>query len=370
MVNSINLSQIDQEQALHLGKFFIRSNQNLFLFGQRGTGKTNIILQAAAECKIKVNYINLSVIERPDLAGYPNLHSPDDIVTFKSPQFLPKLIGDKADSIILFDEVDKAPPEVTAPLLEILQFRSINGVAINASSCILTGNLSNEGAYSNLISTALLDRGAKYVLSFNLEKWIEWAKENNVHDLVIGFLKNNPQFACGNLEDTAYASPTPRGWTLASEALTKARDLKIVDLESIVQIVSGFVGCEAGIKFRMWYEYYRNFEPFIHSIIDSGNCTYEFNKLSPSEKIIFVISACYHAKLQTIENTNKSKKFKYLENLCRFFAVYNVDKELQLIGLNNSFSFEQITIHKLYTCKSFFELFTKLNEGVTLKKNR
>lgn len=369
MVNSINLTTIDQEQALHLSKFFIRSNQNLFLFGQRGTGKTAIIMQAAAECKIKVNYINLSVIERPDLCGYPNMHDPGDTITFKSPQFLPKLI-DKADSIILFDEVDKAPPEVTAPLLEILQFKSINGVPLNVSSCILTGNLTNEGAYSNLISTALLDRGAKYVLSFSLEKWIEWAKENNVHDLVIGFLKSNPQFACGDLEDTAYASPSPRGWTLASDALIKAKELKIVDLESIVQIVSGFVGCQAGIKFRMWYEYYRNFEPFVHAIIDSRNCTYEFHGLTPSEKIIFVISACYHAKIQTIEDCNKSKKFKYLENLCNFFSHYNVDKELQLIGLNNSFSFEQITMHKLYTCKNFFELFTKLNEGVIFKRNR
>ena len=41
---------------------------------------------------IKINYINLSVIERPDLAGYPDMSAPGDIINFKSPYFLPKLL--------------------------------------------------------------------------------------------------------------------------------------------------------------------------------------------------------------------------------------------------------------------------------------
>src|SRR5271165_6139556 len=158
MDNSLNLTEIDQEEALNLARFFIRTNNNIFLFGRRGVGKTHIGLQAAEECNYKVNYINLSVIERPDLAGYPDMNTDSEVITFKSPYFLPKLLSAaKADSIILFDEVDKAPPEVTAPLLEILQFRKINGQPLNIAGCILTGNLLNEGAYSNLINTALLD---------------------------------------------------------------------------------------------------------------------------------------------------------------------------------------------------------------------
>lgn len=154
---------------------------------EEGLGKTEIVLQAAKECKFKVNYINLSVIERADLAGYPNINDPGDFVTFKSPQFLPKLTGPKADSIILFDEVDKAPPEVTAPLLEILQYKTINGNPLNIVNCILTGNLAAEGSYSNQISSALLDRGAKYILNFNFDHWTEWARNNNVHDLITRF---------------------------------------------------------------------------------------------------------------------------------------------------------------------------------------
>lgn len=370
MTNALNLPEIDQEQALNLCKFFVSSHQNMFLFGRRGVGKTHIACQAATECNYKVNYINLSVIERPDLAGYPDMHATGEIITFKSPYFLPKLLSaTEPDSIILFDEVDKAPPEITAPLLEILQFRKINGQQLNIAGCILTGNLISEGAYSNLINTALLDRGAKYILSFNFEKWVDWAKTHDVHDLILGFLRSNPEYACGKIEETTYASPSPRGWTLASEALMKARSVKIVDIDTVTQIISGFVGDEIGLKFKIWYEHYRKFEPYVHSLIETGSMGLKFETLMPTEQVVFVVAACYYAKQKVFTDVSKSKnRFVYLEHLCNFLTSNKVDHEVQVMGLYNSFDFDMITKHKLYTCKPFFDHFNKLNENVTFKK--
>jgi len=368
MSNALNLTEIDQEQALNLTKFFIRSQHNVFLFGRRGVGKTEIAIQAAKECGLKISYVNLSVVERPDLAGYPDMNSPGDVINFKSPHFLPKLAaGAKPDSVILFDEIDKVQPEVTAPLLEILLFKKINGQPINAVSCILTGNLANEGAYSNQLSTALLDRGAKYILTFNFEKWVDWAKANNVHDLILGFLRSDPAFACGAIEESVYASPSPRSWTWASQALLRAKELKMPDIESVTQIISGYVGHEAGIRFKIWYEFYRKFEPYVHSLIERGQMSLNFDDLQSTEKVVFVVGACYHAKLKVFGDKSKNR-FVYLEHLCNFFNQYKVEAEVQVMGLHNSFDFDMIRVHKLYTCKPFFEHFTKLSENVTFKK--
>ena len=368
MSNSLNLQEIDQEQALNLAKFFINSRHNVFLFGRRGVGKTDIAIQAARECGLKINYINLSVIERTDLAGYPDMSRPGDIVHFKSPYFLPKLAdGYKADSVIIFDEVDKAQPEVTAPLLEILLFRKINGMPINAASCILTGNLANEKAYSNEISSALLDRGAKFILRFNFEKWVDWAKAHCVHDLILGFLRSDPEFACGKDEDYLYASPSPRGWTWASDALLRAKELKVTDIDSVTQIISGYVGSEAGLRFRIWYEHFRRFEPHVHSLIDRGEMSLNYEDLVPTEKVVFVISACYYAKQKVLKDRSKHK-LTYLENLCNFFQQCKVESEVQVMGLHNSFDFDMIRSHKLYSYQPFFDLFTKLTENVTFKK--
>lgn len=368
MSNALNLQEINQEQALNLAKFFIKSGHNIFIFGKHGVGKSAIAIQAAKECNLKVHYVNLSVLERPDLAGYPDMNSPGDMIHFKSPHFLPKLLaGAQPDSVILFDEIDKVQPEVTAPLLEILQFKKINGVPINAAACILTGNLVSEGAYSNQISTALLDRGAKYILTFDFSQWVDWAKANNVHDLIIGFLRSDPEFACGALEEMSYASPSPRSWTLASNALLQAKELKMTDIESVAQIISGYVGSEAGLRFKIWYEFYRQFEPHVHSLIERGQMSLNFDELAPTEKVVFVVAACYHAKLKVFGDKSKNR-FVYLERLCNFFNQYKVETEVQVMGLHNSFDFEQIRQHKLYTCKLFFEHFTKISENVSFKK--
>ena len=368
MTNALNLQELDQEQALNLTKFFIQSQHNVFLFGRRGVGKTDIAIQAAKECGLKINYINLSVIERPDLAGYPDMNTPGDVINFKSPYFLPKLLdGYAADSVILFDEVDKVQPEVTAPLLEILLFKKINGTPINAVSCILTGNLANEGAYSNEISSALLDRGAKFILKFNFEKWVDWAKAHNVHDLILGFLRSDPEFACGGEENSLYASPSPRSWTWASDALLRARELKMSDIDSVTQIISGYVGSEAGLRFKLWYEHFRKFEPHVHSLIDRGEMSLNYSDLMPTERVVFVVSACYYAK-QRVFKSKSNNRFAYLENLCNFFQQCKVEPEVQIMGLHNSFDFDMIRAHNLYKCKPFFDLFTKLSENVTFKK--
>lgn len=369
MTNSLNLTEIDQEQALNLARFFIRTNNNIFLFGRRGVGKTHIGMQAAKDCGYKINYVNLSVVERPDLAGYPNLQDTSDIVTFKSPYFLPALKpGQKPDSIILFDEVDKAPHEVTAPLLEILQSGKINGKPINAAGCVLTGNLSNEGAYSNVVSSALLDRGAKYILKFNFDKWLDWAKLNNIHDLILGFLSSEPAMACGDIETSHCASPSPRGWTNASNALFKAKDLKMADIETVTSIISGFVGDEAGLKFGLWYKYYRDFEPKILSFLDSGSYPINFNQLSIPEIYVFCVTLCHLAKRKIVESKIKTKQIQYAERVVSFFNQFNIENEVQLVTLRNSFPFEFITKYKLYESKIFLEKSSSLQDQAAIKK--
>lgn len=367
MVNSLNLQEIDQEQAVSLCKFNIKTKGNIFLLGRRGVGKTEIALQSIKEHKLKYNYINLSLLDRSDLLGYPNMHDPGELVSFKAPAFMPPLKqGQKPDTVILFDEVDKAPPEVTSPLLEILQFRTVNGRPINCISCILTGNLASEGAYSNHISTALLDWGSKYVIQFDFNRWLDWAKLHHVHDLILGFLSSNTKYACGKENDISYASPSPRGWALASESLIKAREYKIIDIDTVTSIISGNVGAEAGNQFKIWYEHYRKFESFIHTLIETGEMSLNFSGLAPTEKIVFTVATCYYTKIK-IASLKNNEKFNYLENLCRFMYNYKVDKEMQTLAMSNSFNFDFIITHKLYENKIFFDLFNDLSLPMTKK---
>ena len=357
MGNALNLKEINQEETLNLLRFTMKTGSNLFLFGRRGLGKTHLSLQAARECGYKISYINLSVIERPDLAGWPILNDASDVVVYKQPYYLPKLeTGARSDQILLFDEADKCHSEITAPLLEILQFRTINGKQINAAACILTGNLMSENAGSNQISPALLDRGAKYVLGFSFPLWLKWARENNLNELVLGFLIRNPELAIGEIETEYYATPSPRGWTLVSEALNKAVALNLDDIDTMTSIVAGFVGAECSLKFFVWLKYYKQYEPIIHTLLERGVCSVNFSELDQTEKYVFSLTACHLAKLKILDPPKGRSKTKCLEYLCAFFDREKVENEIQLIALRNSFPMEAVVKNKaLLNCKPFFE---------------
>lgn len=66
-MNPLNIEELDQEKCLDICKFFIKNNKNVFIFGRRGTGKTEICMQAIKQSGYNINYINLSVLERSDL---------------------------------------------------------------------------------------------------------------------------------------------------------------------------------------------------------------------------------------------------------------------------------------------------------------
>lgn len=367
MSNPLNLKSINQEEASNLCRFYIASGQNMLMLGRRGIAKTAIAIQSIQAAGYKVNYINLSVIERNDLAGYPMLFDKGDLITYKSPYYLPPLQeNQKPDSVLLFDELDKAAPETTAPLLEIAQFKTINGKKLNAVSCIFTGNLLEEGAYGNVISSAILDRTSKYILEFNFDVWVKWARENQIHPLILAFLISNPELAIGKIETTEYASPSPRSWSLASEALIKAHEMKITDIDTITNIIAGFVGLNAAISFEVWYKYSRKYESEVLSLVENGIIQINYNALEPTEQLVFIIMACNAAKMKIL-NTGGKKRTKGLDNICRFFVDYNVAKEMQTVALMNCFPFDMIVKEKLYESKLFFNIHRDLTENVVLK---
>jgi AAA domain (dynein-related subfamily) len=360
---NLNLPEIDTEVALSLARFFIKAEKPLFFFGQKGVGKSSIAIEAASDLRFKINHLNLNVVDRYDFLGIPDIHNPSELVSYKSPYFLPPLKeGKKPDTVIILDEIDKCPQELTSPLYELLQRRTINGKPINVISFILTGNLPNEGTGSNDISTAILDRGAKYLLQFNLEKWLTWGRTHGVDSLILGFLQSNPAWACGKIEAEGYlASPSPRGWTQASDAMIKARSMKIVDTASVVNIVAGFVGLAAALQFQVWLEHNRNFEPAASSLIETGHCAIKYQNLTPTQKLIFVITACGASKRRFLKETKTIPQYIYVERLCQWLIENDVDMEICALAIANSFTIDLVVNpkYKLYDCHDFFALSSK-----------
>jgi RecA/RadA recombinase len=311
--SDFNLQKITTVNLENIVDSAIQSGSNVAVFGRRGSGKTQICKQRIAKAtittevngvkvvkKVREVYLNLSVVERTDMGGYPDMFSAakaseekrQRFVEYILPEFFRKLMEDDEPVVVLFDEADKADPSVIAPLLEIVQFHTINGKQLtNLQCCLLTGNLISEG--SQRPSLPLLDRAEKYLLEPDVQSWLDWAgKSGRIHPTVTAFIydKNTELYGSTDNNDN-YADPSPRGWELTSAQLAFGEKAGW-DPDLLRLKVSGFVGKKAGLDFQIYYDHYQVLLPLVEKVFEGKNINKEFNKLDPSKQFIVAMVVC------------------------------------------------------------------------------
>jgi len=76
-ISDYNLKKLStKELERHLAST-IEFGENVFLCASRGTGKTMISKQAIKKAGFQEVYLNMSVLERTDFGGYPDILSPN-----------------------------------------------------------------------------------------------------------------------------------------------------------------------------------------------------------------------------------------------------------------------------------------------------
>jgi hypothetical protein len=310
--SDFNLKKINTRDLSEHIAASIQMEGNIAIFGRRGTGKTEIAKQEIKKSNLHEVYINLSVLERVDLGGYPNIMSASAqkrFVDFLLPQFYEQMLDGKAGSkgvVALLDEVDKADPSLWAPLLEFTQFRSINGFKLpQLKSIIMTGNLISEGG--SRPSLPLLDRAEKYLVEADVTSWLEWAgKSGHIHPSITAYITDHPKDLFGAIDpEDRYADPSPRGWSRASDILYKGEEHGWKP-SLLNEKVCGCIGKDAGIKYSNYYEHYQQLLPLIEDIYHGKDISSKFNTLEPTKKLVACMITC--ARLANQLDESKSDK--------------------------------------------------------------
>lgn len=249
----------------------LKTGGNLLTIALAGSGKTEIPAAILEEEKIPMQYINLSVLEAPDMIGVPRVDDTTGTMKYASPDFLPYVERTPVPVCLLVDELDKAKPELQNPMLELMQFHSVNGKKLNIRAIICTGNMPDEGAFSLPINHALTNRCAVYKMETSYPDWQDWAVRAGVNELIVGFLSKFPdklQVTPNKDDPTAYCRPSPRSWTWAAKDLDSLD--KSADIEDKTIAIAGRVGTAAAIDFRVWMEHYRVITPYIERLVKDG----------------------------------------------------------------------------------------------------
>ncbi len=305
--SDFNLQKLNTKELTEHVSATIQMGGNIAVFGRRGTGKTEISKEEIKRLDMHEVYINLSVLERVDMGGYPNIMAAQQqkkFVDFLLPQFYEPMIDGKRGVVALLDEVDKADPSLWAPLLEFTQFRTINHRPLpNLAAIVMTGNLISEGGQRP--SLPLLDRTEKFLVEADASSWLDWAgKSGRIHPSITAYVHDHPKDLFGAVDpEERYADPSPRGWDRASQILF-AGENKGWSTYLLNKKVSGCVGKDAGIKYSNYYEHYMELLPMVEDIYNGKDVYAKYHNLEPTKKIVSCMIACARlaAQLDQVEN--------------------------------------------------------------------
>lgn len=361
--SDFNLEKLNTKDLSEHVSASIRMGGNIAVFGRRGTGKTEIAKHEIKKADMHEVYINLSVLERVDMGGYPNIMAASQqkkFVDFLLPQFYEPMMEGKKGVVALLDEVDKADPSLWAPLLEFTQFRSINHKPLaRLQAVIMTGNLISEGG--SRPSLPLLDRSEKYLVEADVHSWLDWAgKSGRIHPSVSAYIHDHPKDLFGAVDpEERYADPSPRGWDRASQILFKGEELGW-NTYMLNKKVSGCVGKDAGIKYSNYYEHYMELLPMVEDIYNGRDVADRYGKLEPSKRLVACMITCarFAAQLDQVE-TELPPSVKYVGKFLNKVSHENV-----LVAVRSQVMIERLVKYNLDEHPDWAQVLNRINKEV------
>lgn len=111
--------------------FYVNHSYNVMFVGKQGIGKSTIILDCFKRNNLKYLYFSAATMDPwVDFVGVPKERKMEDGTSFIE-LVRPKEIAADEVEAIFFDEFNRAPKKVRNAVMELLQFKSINGHKLN-----------------------------------------------------------------------------------------------------------------------------------------------------------------------------------------------------------------------------------------------
>ena len=133
-----------------------RCGFNALLVGPHGVGKTSMIMSVARDLGLVAKSFCASTLDPfADLIGIP---VPIDKNGDKTMEFVRSDSVNQAE-LMFFDELNRAHPKVLNAILEIVQFKTVNGERLPRLKCVFAAmNPAGDRYHCESVDPALLDR--------------------------------------------------------------------------------------------------------------------------------------------------------------------------------------------------------------------
>lgn len=247
---------------------------SVMLWGPPGIGKSQSIKNIAKEIqmqtgkKVNVTDVRLILFNPIDLRGIPTANQEKTLAVWLKPKIFQMDPSSNVVNILFLDEISAAPLSVQAAAYQITLDKTVGEHKLpNNCIVIAAGNRTSDKSVAYAMPKALANRLLHIEVEASFESWNVWAVKNNIHPMVLGFLKFKPNHLMvfePKASELAFA--TPRSWEMVSNILSNVS----TNMKVVYDLIAGLVGKAIAIEFKSWSKIFASL-PNIEDIFEGRN---------------------------------------------------------------------------------------------------
>jgi MoxR-like ATPase len=193
----------------------------IFISGQPGIGKSSLVEAFAEEIGLECVSLLGTQLAAEDLIGVPQVFETED---GPRSRFAPPSVIARKDPYVLFlDELNGSSPDVQKAFYSLILEKRIGEYHLPEGSVVIgAGNRTQDNAIVRTMSSALVNRMVLVELEPSAKDWLGWARENELHEWVVGFISQRPDHLSSAPPKVQQPFSTPRSWHMLSDVLNNA----------------------------------------------------------------------------------------------------------------------------------------------------
>ncbi|MGO8950419.1 MAG: AAA family ATPase, partial [Ktedonobacterales bacterium] len=186
----------------------------VFIWGQPGIGKSSLVQDFAGQVGLTCVSLLGSQLAPEDIIGVPQ-------ITNGVSRFCPPSMIARSEPYCLFlDELNACSNEVQKAFYSLIHERRVGEYTLPSGSIVVgAGNRAQDNAIVKPMSSALLNRMVHVHLKVSHRDWLEWAEHNDIHSLVLDYIRTRPDHLFSKPPKHEEPFSSPRSWHMLSDAL-------------------------------------------------------------------------------------------------------------------------------------------------------
>ena len=270
--NRITHTELEQLIKLQLNQIWedpesVYDVPPIYIHGSPGIGKSACISNICKELGIEYIDFRASQCESVDIRGLPVPNREKKCMDWYVNGVWPQKKDGRG--IIFLDELSAADKSCQVALYQLVLDRNLGELyqVPPGYLIIAAGNLATDRAVSTSMSSALANRFMHVELKHDQESWLTWARQNNIHPSVVGFIQYKPTLLF-DMDDQNLERgwPSPRSWARVSKMCHMCKDEHLLR-----KAVFGLVGNGAGVEFLAFHKLNAHFANILDTMLNPNS---------------------------------------------------------------------------------------------------